>query len=174
MASIEQLQAAINSVDGATPKEVLDAFLPEKKEIAGRRLVPLTMGHSLFLSHCDHPLAKGDLENWRPHEVAIALYAFTNTADDLRREVEEGTLKKSIDDFTAELPLGGLLAYTAILMSHYLESVSTGLEMTNPDNGKIAQKKTLLGGFCQRLRGFVANITGGLTTLFTSFRSAKP
>ena len=163
MASIEQLQAALNKVEGATPQEVIDAFLPKRKEIAGRSLVPLTMGHSLILAHCGQPLAKGNLEGWEPHETALALFAFTRDSEALKQEVEQGTLEDSLAEFAQGLPLGQILTYTALLMAHYLQSISTGMEMHDP-NSKAAQKKTPSVGFYQRLRVFVANIIGVRST----------
>lgn len=167
MATIEQLQAALEGAEGVTPQEVLDAFLPEKKEINNCPLHPLTLGHSLFLSHCDHPLASGRIEGWKPHETAIALFAFTRDSEELKREVEEGTLEDSLTKFTKEISLADTPRVTALLMAHYLKSIQTGVEMRNPSD-KIAQKKTPLGGFSRWLRGFVGNITGGLITSSTS------
>lgn len=173
MPSIEQLQAALEHVEGATPQEVLDAFLPKKKEIAGFPLVPLTMGHSLFLSHCQHPLSKGKLEGWEAHDVGLALFAFTHKSDDLKRQVEEGTLESSLYQFMDRIDLADVPKYTALLMAHYLNSIQTGIEMHDP-NAKSAQKKTLLGGFFQRLRGYVASIIGSLILSFIPSRSVKP
>ena len=106
MISIEQLQAALEHCEGATPQEVLDAFLPAKKEIAGLPLVPLTMGHSLFLSHCDHPLSKGSLDNWKPDEVGLALYAFTHSSRELADKVSDGSLEDDLYDFMERIELG--------------------------------------------------------------------
>lgn len=170
MSSLDNLQRALDSVEGATPKEVIDAFLPKKKEIAGRSLVPLTLGHSIFLANCDHPLSRGELENWKPHETALALFAFTRGSGELKDEVANGTLEQSLDDFMKEIPLGSVLAFTAILMAHYIESLQTGVEMHDPNAKGKAQKKTLLDGFCQRLRDFVANIIGRLISFFTNSR----
>ena len=173
MISIEQLQAALEHCEGATPQEVLDAFLPAKKEIAGLPLVPLTMGHSLFLSHCDHPLSKGSLDNWKPDEVGLALYAFTHSSRELADKVSDGFLEDDLYDFMERIELGDVPKFTAILMAHYLQSIQTGLEMKDP-NAKKDQKKTLSGGYWQRWLAFAVNIIGSLISLFTSSRKAKP
>lgn len=172
MPSIEQLQAALEHIEGVTPQEVLDAFLPRKKEIAGLPLVPLTMGHSLFLSSCQHPLSRGKLDGWEAHDVGLALFAFTHKSDDLKAEVENGTLEDSLYQFMDRIDLGNVPKYTALLMAHYLNSIQTGIEMHDPKK-KVSQKKTLLGGFYQRLRGFAVSITGILSMFFTRSRLVR-
>lgn len=173
MVSIEHLQAALEHVEGATPQEVLDAFLPKKKEIAGLPLVPITMGHSLFLSNYGHPLAKGKLDGWKPDEVGMALYAFTHSSKELATRVADGSLEDDLYQFLEKIELGDVPKFTGLLMAHYLNSISTGLEMHDPNSRKKAQKKTRLGGSCQRLRVFAVSIIGLLSMLFTSFRRAK-
>ena len=173
MVSIDHLQAALEHVEGATPQEVLDAFLPKKKEIAGLPLVPITMGHSLFLSNYGHPLAKGKLDGWKPDEVGMALYAFTHASKELAERVADGSLEDDLYQFLEKIELGDVPKFTGLLMAHYLNSISTGLEMHDPNSKKKAQKKTRLAGFFQQLRDCVVSITGLLTMLFTIFRKPK-
>lgn len=169
MPTIDQLQAALEGIEGATPQEVLDAFLPKKKEIAGLPLVPLTMGHSLFLANYGHPLAQGKLEEWTPEQVGVALYAFTHDSAQLAKEVHDDTFEDNLFSFLKKIDLGQVPKFTAMLMAHYLNSIQTGIEMHDP-NSRNAQKKTRLGGFFQRLREFVANTIGSLTSSSTPSR----
>lgn len=159
MPSIEKLKEALEGVEGATPQEVLDAFLPKNKKIGNRSLVPLTLGHSLFLANCGHPLSKGDLENWRPDQTALALYTFTSESKELAEQVKDGTIEDKLIEFTETLSLGEIPKFTALLMAHYLQSLQTGVEMHNPKE-RAAQKKTRSVGFWQRLVAFVASILG--------------
>jgi hypothetical protein len=169
MPTLEQLQEALDATEGRTPKEVLDAFLPKGKKIGGLPLVDLTLGHALFLAQLDHPLSKGRLNGWEPHETGLALYAFTRCSKELKTQIHDGSLEDKLYEFINSLSFGEIPKYTAILMAHYLNSIQTGMEMHDP-NSKKSQKKTVLGGLWEALRGFVANIIGRLNLSSMNYR----
>lgn len=169
MPNLDQLQQALANIEGCTPKEVLDAFLPKGNRIGEHKLVPITFGHALFLSQMGHPLAKGNLDGWEPHDVAVALFAFTRNSRELKRGIENETITESIYEISEQIPFGEITKYVGCLLAHYIASMETGMEMKPPETGK-AQKKTRLVGFWRRLLAFVASISGRLNLLFTSSR----
>ena len=66
MASLKELQEAIQNTEGKTPSEILEAFMPKGKTVGGVPLVDITFGLGLFLSSINHPLASGKLMIGKP------------------------------------------------------------------------------------------------------------
>jgi len=145
MASLEQLQEAIEKTEGKTPKEILEAFMPKGKTVGGIPLVDITFGHGLFLSNIDHPLATGRIDDWKPYDIAVALFAFTRTSKELTRLVREDMLEDSLYEFLDEIPMDEIEQSSAILIAHYFGSMKTIVPMDAPEGVK-AQKKTHSAG----------------------------
>lgn len=146
MASLEQLQEAIQNTEGKTPSEILQAFIPKGKKVGGITLVDITFGHGLFLSNINHPLSTGKLDNWQPYDIAVALFAFTRSSKELTRLIKEDELEESLYEFLDAIPMDEVEQSATILMAHYFGSMKTIVPMDAPEGVK-AQKKTRSAGF---------------------------
>jgi|TARA_R110000803_G_scaffold41295_3_gene88889 hypothetical protein len=141
MASLEQLQEAIETTEGKTPREILEAFIPKGKKVGGIPLVDITFGHGLFLSNINHPLATSSLDNWKPYDIAVALFAFTRSSKELTRLIREDELEDSLYEFLDGIPMDEVEQSSATLIAHYFGSMKTIVPMDAPEGVK-AQKKT--------------------------------
>lgn len=145
MPSLEQLQEAIQNTEGKTPSEILEAFMPKGKTVGGVPLVDVTFGHGLFLSNINHPLATGQIDDWKPYDIAVALFAFTRTSKELTQLIREDRLEDSLYEFLDAIPMDEVEQSSAILIAHYFGSMKTIVPMDAPEGVK-AQKKTRSGG----------------------------
>lgn len=141
MASLEQLQEAIENSEGKTPGEILEAFMPKGKKVGGVTLVDITFGHGLFLSNINHPLSTGKIDNWKPYDIAVALFAFTRSSKELTRLIREDELEESLYEFLDGIPMDEVEQSSTILIAHYFSSMKTIVPMDSPE-GVQAQKKT--------------------------------
>lgn len=141
MASLEQLQKAIEKTEGKTPGEILEAFIPKGKKVGGITLVDVTFGHGLFLSNINHPLSTGEIDNWQPYDIAVALFAFTRSSKELTRLVREDELEESLYEFLDGIPMDEVEQSATILIAHYFGAMKTIVPMDAPEGVK-AQKKT--------------------------------
>lgn len=145
MADLSQLAKAIENTEGKTPQEVLDAFIPKGKKVGGYPLVDITFGHGLFLSSINHPLATGEIDGWKPYDIAVALFAFTRTSKEIARLVRENALEDSLYEFLDEIPMDEIEQSSAMLIAHYFGSMKTIVPMDAPEGIK-SQKKTRSAG----------------------------
>ena len=146
--TLEQLEQALANIEGRTPLEVLDAFCPVGATVASMPLVPITAGHELFLSRMQHPLASRQTSSWAPHDVAVALFAFTRSSRELFQLVETGEFEDQLHAFLDGLPVGEIDGAAATLMAHWLRARSTALAMRNP-NATGSKKKRVSAGSCR-------------------------
>jgi len=145
MSELDLLQKAIENSEGKTPQEVLDAFLPKGKKVGGFPLVEVTFGHTLFLSDINHPLVSGKIDDWKAHDIAIALFAFTRSSRELVQLVKDDLLDDKLYDFLDRIPMDEIESSSVVLMAHYYASLKTIIPMESKNDGK-AQKKTRSGG----------------------------
>lgn len=145
MSDLEKLKKAIENAESKTPKEVLEAFIPEGKKVGNFELVDPTFGHGLFLSNIDHPLATGNVDGWTAYDIAIALFAFTRSSKDLAAMVRNDSLETELYSFLDEIPIEDVEKSATILIAHYFGAMKTIVPMENPDGVK-GQKKILSDG----------------------------
>lgn len=144
--TIDQLTEALEKSQGKTPREVIDAFCPERSVVGGLELVPIKAGHELFLSKMQHPLASREPMAWGAQDVAVALFVFTRPSRELFRMVEQGTFEDELHGFLDEIPVDAIDTATASLMAHWLRSRSTVVSMSNPHAAGGSKKKAALVG----------------------------
>lgn len=145
MLNLDQLQEAIKNTEGKTPSEILQAFIPKGKKVGGVPLVDITFGHGLFLSNINHPLATGQIDDWKPYDIAVALFAFTRSSKELTRLIREDRLEDSLYEFLDGIAMDEVEQSSAILIAHYFGSMKTIVPMDSPEGVK-AQKKTISDG----------------------------
>jgi hypothetical protein len=156
--TIEQLIEALETSEGKTPQEVLDAFYPTQPQIGGHDLVPLTAGHELFLAKVDHPLASRQVAAWTPSDVAIAFFAFTRPSRELERMLRDGSFEDGFHEFLDDVPVGEIEGACSTLVLHWLSARKTAVEMVNPHGGP--KKKRASGGSSRSSRGRATSSAG--------------
>lgn len=134
-----EIAEAIEQSAGKTPAEILEAFLPKTPTIIGRRLVPLKLGHDLFLSKIGHPLAEGSTA-WEPHDIAQALFVFTRPSRDLFAMMEEDTYLDKFHAFLDEIDAADLDSAATELLHHWFARKATSVDLESPHPS--TQKKT--------------------------------
>jgi hypothetical protein len=144
--TLEQLAEAMENTRGKTPAEVVDAFCPKGASVAGLPLVPLTAGHDLFLSRVNHPLSRNAGGTWTPHDVAIALFAFTRPSRELFAMVEDETWDQALFAFLDTIPMGEIEAAAAALVTHWIRARATMVPMSSPHQAAGSKKKRASGG----------------------------
>lgn len=162
MASLEQLQKAIDNTSGRTPEEVLNAFLPKGKKIGEFNLVEVTYGHCLVLENLDHPLVKNKNDGWTATDLGIALFVFTRPSEILHKLIKNDEFEDELYSFLAAIPASKYKDFAKDVIFHYYGSMSNSVEMESKSNN--TQKKTRLGGFLAAFRRFVGNTSGRQTT----------
>jgi|TARA_R110000823_G_C15626189_1_gene468159 hypothetical protein len=162
MASLEQLQKAIDNTNGRTPKEVLDAFLPKGKKIGKFELVEVTYGHCLVLENLDHPLIKNKNDGWTATDLGVALFVFTRSSELLHKLIKNDEFEDELYAFLADIPASNFKDFAKDVIFHYYGSMSNAVEMDSKSQN--TQKKTRLGGFLAAFRRFVGNTNGHQTT----------
>ncbi len=158
MASLEQLQQAIENTNGRTPEEVLDAFLPKSKKIGQFDLVEVTYGHCLILENLDHPLIKNKNEGWTATDLGIALFVFTRPSELLHQLIKTDKFEEELYSFLSEIPANKYKDFAQDIIFHYYGSMTNVVEMESKTSN--AQKKTRSGGFLAAFRRFVGSISG--------------
>jgi hypothetical protein len=134
-----EIAEAIEKSEGRTPAEVIEAFLPVAPTACGQRLIPLTMGHDLFLTKLEHPLATGSA-NWTPADIAVALFTFTRPSRELFAMIDDGTYAEKFHAFLDEHAAGDLPDAATELLHHWFSRKSTAVGMESPH--PVTQKKT--------------------------------
>ncbi len=148
MDELSKLQEALDNTNGRTPKEVLDSFIPKGKKVGGALLVDITFGHGLFLDSIGHPLSIGNINDWGPQDIAMALFAFTRSSRTLNKLVKEDQLEDSLYEFLEEIPFSEIESAATILIAHYFGAMKSIVEMS-PPKGSDTQKKTPSDGSSQ-------------------------
>jgi len=162
MASLEQLQKAVENTKGRTPEEVLDAFMPKGKKIGDFALVEVTYGHCLVLESLNHPLIQNKSEGWTATDLGIALFVFTRSSELLHKLIKNDEFEEQLYSFLSSIPASKYKDFAEDIIFHYYGSMTNAVEMVS--ESKSAQKKTRLGGFLAGFRQFVANILGRRST----------
>jgi hypothetical protein len=159
--TLHDLSEALDESKGATPQEVVDAFLNVRTVVAGQPLVPLTAGHDLFLAKFRHPILKPG-SDWTPQDVATALFAFSRSSRDLFAMIEDGIYEAEFFGFLDTIPMGEIAAAAAAIVAHWLKSRATSLPMKSPDNlaRHGVKKKAASGGGSKRSRQLAKNTAG--------------
>lgn len=158
MATVEQLERAVENTEGRTPREVIEAFLPKGRKIGEHDLVEVKYGHCLFLESFKHPLLQGKTGEWTAQDLGIALFTFTRSSEELFRLVKNDQVEEELYRFLEDIPASKHKEYASEIIFHYYRSMNTAVAMES--KSEKAQKKTLLGGFFQGLRRLAGNITG--------------
>lgn len=142
---LARIAEAVEMSEGKTPCEIIEAFLPKSPTAAGKRLVPLKLGHDLFLSKIAHPLATG-VPNWEPNDIAVALFAFTRPSADLFAMISDASYETQFYGFLDEIEIDELEGAATELLHHWFSRKSTAIGMESPHPS--SQKKTadLVGG----------------------------
>lgn len=138
--TLEELARAMEEADGRTPADIIDAFCPDRREVAGLSLVKLTAGHELLWSKLDHPFARG-VGDWTPNDLALALFTCTRTSAESFRLLEEGAFENTFYQFLDDIPVDELGDATSILIAHWLESRKPSLAMKPPAGSNAGKKK---------------------------------
>jgi hypothetical protein len=162
MASLEQLQEAIQNTNGRTPEEVLDAFLPRGKKIGDFDLVEVTYGHCLILENLDHPLIKNKNDGWTATDLGIALFVFTRSSALLHQLIKTDKFEEELYSFLSAIPANKYKDFAEDIIFHYYGSMTNVVEMESKTTG--TQKKTRSGGFLAGFRRFAGNINGNRTS----------
>ncbi len=138
-ASLLEIAEAIQQSEGRTPAEIIGAFLPDTKTVIGQKLVPLKLGHELFLAKIEHPLSSGS-DEWAPNDIASALFVFTRPSRELFEMLENDTYLDSFYKFLDEVDATEIDAASAELLHHWYTRKQTALAMESPHPS--SQKKT--------------------------------
>lgn len=167
-ATLDQITAALQAVDGHTPSDVLDAFIPKPATSLGRKLIPLTAGHELLLSQFKHPLSAGGGE-WEDADVLLALFIFSTPSIKLFGMVEDDTFQSEFLAFVDSIPPCDIPKLGSEMVSHWMRSRATAIAMQSPHGS--GQKKTAGSDGCSPPLARPARLTDGLRTwLSTKFR----
>ena len=137
--NLARIAEAVEMSDGKTPAEIIEAFLPKAPTAAGKRLVPLKLGHDLFLTKIAHPLSSGSAE-WEPNDIAVALFAFTRPSRELFAMISDDTYEAEFFAFLDEIEIGELEGAATELLHHWFSRKSTAIGMESPH--PTTQKKT--------------------------------
>lgn len=168
--TLEDIAAAREAADSATPSAVLEAFLPKPVSHLGKKLVPITAGHELLLGQLGHPLATG--AKWEDIDVLMALYVFSRPSRDLFSLVGEDTFEAEFFAFIDTIPTADIRALGQDMVGHWMRSRATAIAMES--SHASTQKKTADSAGSSRLSARLAALTAGFRTrLSTTFRSAK-
>lgn len=170
--TLEDIAAARAATEGKTPQAVLAAFIPKPVSVLSQKLLPLTAGHELLLSQIGHPLATG--QKWEDVDVLMALFIFTHPSRTLFQMIASETLEAEFFAFIDGIPSADIAALGPDMVSHWMASRITALNMESKHAG--AQKKTAdsVGGSTpsQQLARSSAGIRKWLSTTFRSFKSS--
>jgi len=163
--TLQDLSEALDESKGATPQEVIDAFLRVKTVVAGQPLVPLKAGHDLFLAKFRHPILTPGKE-WSPHDVGTALFAFSRPSSELFAMVEDGTFEQEFYAFLDTIPMGEIADCAAAIVAHWLKCRATAIPMKSPDQlaRRGVKKKAGSVGGSKRSQPRAKNTAGSLTT----------
>lgn len=138
-ASLLEIAEAIEQSEGRTPAEIISAFLPEAPTVIGQKLVPLKLGHDLFLAKIEHPLASGS-DEWSANDIATALFVFTRPSRDLFAMLENDTYLETFYAFLDEVDANEIDSAATQLLHHWFSRKETALAMESPHPS--SQKKT--------------------------------
>lgn len=171
--TLDDIAAARAATEAKTPQAVLAAFLPKPVSVLSQKLLPLTAGHELLLSQIGHPLATG--EKWEDVDVLMALFIFTHPSRILFEMVAGETLEAEFFAFIDAIPSADIAALGPDMVSHWMASRITALNMESKHAG--AQKKTAasVGGSTpsRRLAKSSAGIRKWLSMTFRSLKSSR-
>jgi hypothetical protein len=168
--NLDDIAAAMNAVDGRTPSNVLEAFLPKPVTHLGQKLVPLSAGHELLLAQISHPLATGT--KWEDSDVLMALFVFSRPSRLLFAMVADSTFEAEFFAFIDTIPTADIPKLGQDMVSHWMRSRATALAMESEHS--TGQKKTAdLDGGSTQSPPHAKSTAGFRRWLSTTFRFAK-
>lgn len=166
--TLEDLEFAASAVEGKTPEEVVEAFLPDTIKVGGFALVPLTAGHEMVWAKLGHPFGKRDAaavigRTMTPDEIALAIFTTTRTSDELFRLLAEDRFEAEFFAFMEAFPTGDLTQAAQAVTLHWMRACSSAVAMRSPHAAPLKKKAASAG--CSRSSTAAAPSSAGRSTM---------
>lgn len=118
----------------ATPKVVIDAFIPAVVAVGTVRLQPITAAHYLALQKHNSPFVRGESNDVALGDVIAALYIMQTPAEEVLTLAGEPDFQKRVNAFAGRISLDHLPDVAHKLYVHLKAAYAT--RVANDDGGK--------------------------------------
>lgn len=147
--NIDKNKDKLHSVKNTTPGQVLDAIYPQKLEIAGKKVFPLTLAHYMALEKISSPIVKDgfDFAKLKNDDLILICYILTSSPADLQEDLSDiEQLKYKAFILAGQIEIKDLKD-VALSISQTIQNATSTFVATSPSdsNKKKRQPKVQVG-----------------------------